>query len=110
MEGAKGPRLRDFLSGSLATWVRVRWDSWERKRVSEQTEGWGFENVPPYSAYAVLGTESRAYVHIRQVFYRSSCVPNLPFPLALVSWRLKNIRRISLDPPNKLIPSINEKT
>lgn len=41
MEGAKGPRLRDFLSGSLATWVRVRWDSWERKRVSEQTEGWG---------------------------------------------------------------------
>lgn len=41
MEGAREPRLRDFLSGSLATWVRVRWESWEGKRVSGQTEGWG---------------------------------------------------------------------
>lgn len=26
MDGGKGPRIRDFLSGSLATWVRVQWE------------------------------------------------------------------------------------
>lgn len=35
MEGGKGPRLRDFLSGSLATWVR-----------GQVAAGWGGEVSP----------------------------------------------------------------
>lgn len=42
MEGGKGPRLRDFLSGSLATWVR-----------GEVAAGWGGEVSP--SQGLVLG-------------------------------------------------------
>lgn len=37
MDGGKGPRLKDFLSGSLATWVRGQVGGvWEREVSSRE--------------------------------------------------------------------------
>lgn len=36
MDGGKGPRLKDFLSGSLATWVRGQVGGEREREVSSQ--------------------------------------------------------------------------
>lgn len=62
MDGGKGPRIRDFLSGSLATWVRGQWEG-GLGRGNEQQGGAGVAVGGERAEWGVgggKGTEGRS--------------------------------------------------